>query len=187
LSPSRTETLILILMSIVILLMVAIAGLFVRVTQLQRQMQGAIVPREVGSEPDEGLELDARAPDFELVDVEGRTISLVDLAGQMVLLTFSSTHCPGCKEMYPRLKAFKDNQDILVVMISHGTVEENRQLVKEQGFDFTVLTWKDAIVREYQVPMTPFFYLIDEKGVIVSKGSTDSLGQWETLLEIGGR
>lgn len=100
---SRTETLILMLMTIVILLMVAIAGLFFRMTQLQREVLFALESFQVVSRP-QGLEIGTQVPDFTLIDTEGQTISLADLAGQKVLLAFSSIHCPACTEMYPYLK-----------------------------------------------------------------------------------
>jgi len=66
-------------------------------------------------------------------------------------------------------------------MISRGTTDENRQLVEEQGFGFPVLTWQDTVAREYQVPGTPFFYVIDREGVIVNAGFAGTLEQLEAL------
>ncbi|MEA3338429.1 MAG: hypothetical protein U9R15_00540 [Chloroflexota bacterium] len=66
-------------------------------------------------------------------------------------------------------------------MISHGTVEENRQLMEEQGFDFLILTWDDGVFKDYQVPGTPFFYVIDGEGVIANAGFAGTLEQLEAL------
>ncbi len=185
-SQSRTETLLLLLMGIVLLLMVAIAGLFLRMTQLQRQVLAALEPFQQMSGP-EGLKAGTQAPAFALTDTEGRMMSLTDWAGQKVLLAFSSTQCPACKAMYPHLKAFSEgNQDIRVVMVSRGSVEENRQLAEAQGFGFPVLNWEDAVAGDYQVPGTPFFYVLDGQGVIVNAGFASTLAQLETLVEAGG-
>ncbi|MBC8254987.1 MAG: hypothetical protein H8E35_13320 [Ardenticatenia bacterium] len=73
------------------------------------------------------------------------------------------------------------------MMISRGPVEENRQLVEEQGFDFPVLAWDDAVARDYQVPGTPFFYVIDREGMIANTGFAGTLEQLEVLVEGGGR
>jgi cytochrome c biogenesis protein CcmG/thiol:disulfide interchange protein DsbE len=186
-TQSRTETLILMLMAIVILLMVAIAGLFLRMMQLQGQVLAALESFQVVSSPGEGLEVGTRAPNFALNDTEGQTVALADLTGQRVLLAFSSTHCPACKEMYPHLKAFSENPpEIQVVMISRGSAEENRQLMAEQGFDFPVLAWEDAMAGDYQVPGTPFYYAIDGEGIIVSKGFANSLEQLHELVAGAG-
>jgi len=76
-SQSRTETLILLLMGIVILLMAAIGGLFFRMTQLQRAVLAALQPfQAVGSL--EGLAVGSRAPAFTLTDTAGQEVSLAD-------------------------------------------------------------------------------------------------------------
>jgi methylamine dehydrogenase accessory protein MauD len=113
-------------------------------------------------------------------------VSLDDFAGQRVLLAFSSTHCPACKEMYLHLKAFsEDREDVQVVMISLGSAEENRQLREKQGFGFPVLTWDDKVAQDYEVPGTPFFYVIDGEGVITSKGFANTLEQLKQLVKAG--
>ena len=97
-------------------------------------------------------------------------------------LVFSSIQCPACVEIFPYLKTFSESEgDVQVVMISQGSAEENRQLVEEQSFDFPVLTWEDAVARDYQVPGTPFFYVVDGEGVIANAGFAGTLEQLEAL------
>ena len=109
-------------------------------------------------------------------------VSLEDFAGREVLLVFSSTQCPACTEMYPNLRAFSERErDVQVVMISRSSVEANRQLMEEQGFGFPILTWQDTVAREYQVPGTPFFYVINGEGVIANVGFAGTLEQLEAL------
>lgn len=184
----RLEILLLLLMGIVILLMMANLGLFLRMNQLQGEVLAALAPLQMGATGQEkGLEVGTRAPNFALSDTAGQVVSLEAFAGQEVLLAFSSTHCPGCIEAWPHLQAFSQREkDVQVVMVSRGSAQENRQLVTEQGFGFPVLAWDDAIARDYQVPGTPFFYVIDEEGVIVNAGFANTLEQMEALVE-GGR
>jgi len=185
-SQSRTEMLILMLMGIVILLMVAIGGLFFRMMELQRAVLATLQPFQAVEAP-EGLAVGSPAPGFTLPDTEGQEVSLADFAGQRLLLVFASPHCPACREMYPHLKAFSaENPEIQVVMISNGTAEENRRLVEEQGFGFPVLLWEDAVAGAYRVPGTPFFYVVDGEGVIVGEGFAGTREQLEELVKTGG-
>ena len=113
--------LLLMLMGIVILLMVAIVGLFIHMNQLQHEvlvaLSGGMTEQEVG------LEIGIQAPSFTLPDTTGSMVSLEDFAGQRVLLGFSSTHCPACARMYPHLRALGESRDdVQVVMISQGSV-----------------------------------------------------------------
>jgi methylamine dehydrogenase accessory protein MauD len=181
----KTETLLLMLMGVVILLMLANLGLFLRMNQLQREVLAALQPLQAMGRP-QGLEIGTEAPAFTLLDTMGQTISLGNFAGQKVLLVFSSVQCPACIEMYPHLRAFSERREnVQVVMISRGSAEENRQLVEEQGFDFPILIWDDAVARDYQVPGVPFFYVIDGEGIIVNKGFANRLEQLKQLVRTG--
>ncbi len=181
-NETRTQVLLLMLMGVVILLMVAIVGLFIRMNQLQREVLAALAPLQAMRGP-QGLEIGTEAPAFTLPDAAGQMVALGDFAGQKVLLVFSSMKCPACTEVWPHLKTCGERVgDVQVVMISHGTVEENRQLMEEQGFDFPVLTWDDGVFEDYQVPGTPFFYVIDGEGVIANAGFAGTLEQLEALV-----
>jgi methylamine dehydrogenase accessory protein MauD len=190
-TESKSNVLLLMLMGIVTLLMVAIIGLFLRMNQLQQAVLEAMASSQVGvMEQEMGLKVGTEAPDFALPDTNGATVSLADFAGQEVLLAFSSTNCPACAEMYPHLKAFsKGGEDVQVMMVSQGSAEENRQLLEEQGFAFPVLPvsdWGDEVMVNYQVPGTPFFYVIDREGVIANADFANTLEQLEALMEGGG-
>ncbi len=61
-----------------------------------------------GDEPDDdapasraGSLIDTQAPDFSLTLLDGSTLRLGDLRGQVVVLNFWATWCPPCKEEMP--------------------------------------------------------------------------------------
>lgn len=97
----------------------------------------------------------------------------------------------GIVQIYLHLRAFSESRgDVQVVMISQGSAEENQQLVEEQGFAFPVLTvpgWDDEVMLDYQVPGTPFFYVIDGEGVIANAGFANTQRQLKALVEDGAR
>jgi len=181
-SKPKTDTLILMLMGVVILLMVANLILFVRMNQLQSSVIQALQPFQRPA----GLAVGSQAPAFNLVDTEGRTVSLREFSGQRILLVFSSTACPACQQIYPSLKEFqKAHPDIALLMISRGAPEDNQTLVRKEGLTFPVLNGQEEVIKEYQVPAFPFFYLIDEQGSIASRGIAFSLKHLEDLLKAG--
>lgn len=187
----RTESqwptvLLLMLTGIVLLLMVAIIGRFVRMNQLQRAVLEAFTVSRTGAVEEMGLAVGTEAPDFGLSDTDGAEVTLRDFAGQKVLLVFAAPHCPACVAMYPHIRAFSvGREDVQVVMVSRGTAEENRRLVAEQGLAFPVLVWEDEVARAYEVPGTPFFYVVDGDGVIVNKGFANTREQLDALVEGG--
>jgi len=95
---SRTEVLLLLLTGIVLLLMVAIIGLFLRMNQLQREVLAALEPLRP-AQPPAGLSPGTQAPAFTLPDLSGQSVSLEALAGRRVLLAFASPRCPACREV----------------------------------------------------------------------------------------
>ena len=180
----RANTLLLMLMATLVLLMIAIAGLFLRMNQLQRQVLAALSSELVGvPAQDVGLPVGTAAPDFTLPDLTGKSVSLKNFAGKPMLLTFSSTTCPACQQTYPHLKAFSAaRRDLQVVVISRGTADENQRMAAEQGFSFPVLTWDDAVAQQYKAPGTPFFVAVDEQGVITASGFANTQVELARLL-----
>jgi methylamine dehydrogenase accessory protein MauD len=182
---SRTEVLLLLLTGIVLLLMVAIIGLFLRMNQLQREVLAVLEPLRP-AQPPAGLSPGTQAPAFTLPDLSGRSVSLEALAGRRVLLAFASPRCPACREMYPHLRAFAEaHPDVAVVMVSLGTPEENRAVAEEYGLAFPVLEGSGEVLASYQVPGTPYFYVVGEDGVILNAGFASTQEQLEALVRGG--
>jgi methylamine dehydrogenase accessory protein MauD len=181
-SQLRSDALILTLMGIIILLMLAIVGLFVRMNQLQSAILEGLQPfRATGTTA--GLDVGAEAPPFKLSDTDANQVSLEDFAGQTVLLAFTSLRCPACEPLYPDLAVFADtNHSVQLIVVSQGSLDENRRLVEQEDLGFPVLIWEDSLVAQYEVPGTPFFYLVGGDGVIVEKGVATTLAQVEELV-----
>jgi methylamine dehydrogenase accessory protein MauD len=180
-NETRLEILLLLLMGVVILLMVAIVGLFWRMNQLQGEVLATLVFLQMQTEP-VSLETETAAPAFSLPDTEGNVISLADMAGQRALLAFSSVTCAACRQTWPELTRFSETHaDVQVVMFSHGTLEESRQMKQEQDFSFPVLVAQPEVLQAYQVPGTPFFYVIDARGIIAGSGFANTAQELERL------
>jgi methylamine dehydrogenase accessory protein MauD len=180
----RTDVLLLLLMGIILLLMVAIFGLFLRMNQLQREVLVALESMRQAQQPF-GLPLGIKAPSFTLPDLSGQSVSIEAFSGRKVLLVFASPRCPACRDMYPHLKAFAGKHpEVAVVMVSMGTEDENRQMVQGEGFEFPVLRGDEGVVAAYRVPGTPFFYLIGEDGIIARAGFASTLEQLEALAGV---
>lgn len=90
----RANTLLLMLMAIIILLMIAIAGLFLRMNELQRQVLAA-VSSGVADVPAQELGLPAGTPTPEF--------TLSDLAGKSVSLIGEADLGPGAASLRPKL------------------------------------------------------------------------------------
>jgi peroxiredoxin len=99
-----------------------------------------------------------------------QVVSLHDFPGRKVLLVFTQSGCSPCKAVVPELNRF-DRGDTQVLVINNGDLEATRRWSAEVGARFPVLAQTQfSISKKYELFATPFAFLIDESGVIASKG-----------------
>ena len=138
-----------------------------RVEQLE-----TTTPRRIGRD---GLKPGGKAPDFTLPGVVNGAVSLRDFAGRKVLLVFTQSACGPCHAIAPELNRVHDQGEHQVVVVNNGNVETTRQWAAEVRARFPVLMQeKFALSKRYEVFATPFAFLIDEQGIITSKGIVGS-------------
>jgi peroxiredoxin len=117
-----------------------------------------------------GLPAGTAAPHFELPDLAGQMHSLDEYRGKRLLLVFSDPSCGPCRALMPKLEKVhrrRVGNDVDVVMISRGAVEENRAKAAEEGVTFNVLVQRSwEMSKAYGRFETPVAYLIDANGVI---------------------
>lgn len=110
------------------------------------------------------------APDFSLPVLQG-ALSLKDMRGDVVLLSFFSTGCGDCKKELPHLQRFHQayaKKGLRVVGISlGGDVRRLTEFIKERGITFTILlAGRSQVPRLYQVRPIPDLYIIGRDGNI---------------------
>jgi peroxiredoxin len=142
----------------------------------------------------EGLKAGSLAPDFELPDLHGGGVSLADQRGRRVLLVFSDPECGPCNALLPdlvRLDREHGQDDLMLVLVSRGGVEENRRKAQATGVEFPIVLqagWR--LSKKYGIFATPVAFLIDEEGVIerdVARGPAEILALADAALSAEGR
>jgi methylamine dehydrogenase accessory protein MauD len=140
--------------------------------QWQLEQLQATTPSRVGRN---GLPVGKRAPDFTLPGTDGREIALSDFAGRKVLLVFTQSGCGPCKAIVPELDRLAERGTHQVVVINNTDLEKTRSWTREADARFPVLAQeKYAISKRFEAYATPFAFLIDEQGIIRSKGIAGS-------------
>lgn len=114
------------------------------------------------------------APPFTLETLDGRTVSLSDYQGQVVLVNIWATWCPPCVRETPRLvrvyEEFKDQG--FVILGVNTTYQDKREavatFVRDQKINYPMLLDLDGTVGTiYGGRLMPTSYLIDRDGKIV--------------------
>jgi peroxiredoxin len=118
-------------------------------------------------------EVSGVAPGFTLVDVNGRSVSLVDFKGKVVVLDFWATWCPPCKREIPdfiKLQSEYGPKGVQIVGIALDQPEKVRTFVRDNGMNYPVLLGTDEVSAHYGgVESIPTTFIIDKAGRIVTK------------------
>jgi cytochrome c biogenesis protein CcmG/thiol:disulfide interchange protein DsbE len=117
-------------------------------------------------------ELNEKAPDLELMDLEGKAVSLEDYRGQVVLVNNWATWCPPCRAEMPILESYyqdhKDEGFVLIGIEAGEPADEVNEFVENYGISFPV--WLDpeskAIIGFRNMAL-PSSYVINPDGMIV--------------------
>lgn len=112
-----------------------------------------------------------KAPDFELVDLDGNTHRLSDYEGEGVFLNFWGTWCEPCKDEMPHMekysKEFKDQGvNVLAVNIAESDLKV-QSFANTYGLTFPIVIDKANSVRDaYNVRPLPTTFLVGPDGKV---------------------
>ena len=132
------------------------------------------------------------APDFELQNLEGETVSLSDHRGSPVMVNFWASWCEPCRFEMPYIQeVFEDpfwesiGLEILVVNVQESSAVA-RDFMEENGLSFPVLLdMTGGVARMYNIRSIPTTLFIDEDGIIqyIDVGSFSSKADIEQRLD----
>ena len=111
------------------------------------------------------------APDFTLETLEGKTVTLSDLHGEVVLINFWATWCPPCRAEMPAIqKVYEEYRDQGFTVLAVNQRENPGRVVAfmdELGLTFPVPMDRDGRVFErYRVNALPSTFFVDRAGII---------------------
>lgn len=114
------------------------------------------------------------APTFSLKDLGGRSHTLAQYKGKVVLVNFWATWCEPCKKEFPHFQGFLDKYrkkgfEILAISIDEGrSVSQVGPTVRRLGYNFTtLLDTEGRVVGQFNPKRhCPYSVLVDRKGMI---------------------
>ncbi len=137
--------------------------------------------------PSTMLPLGTAAPEFSLPNLDGRPMSLADVAGEKgTVVMFICNHCPFVKHVADQLATLGRDylpRGVGVVAISSNDVSTHpadspEQMVheaEERGYLFPYLYDEtQEVAKAYHAACTPDFYLFDADRALVYRGQLDS-------------
>lgn len=123
-------------------------------------------------EPAAAVKIGEAAPDFTLLDVEGRSVTLSSLRGKVVLLNFWATWCPPCRAEKPtmeRLSEALSGEDFIVLAVNtENDLGAVREWVSRNPYSFPILLDNEGVVQtRYRVFRFPETFLIGKDGKVL--------------------
>jgi thiol-disulfide isomerase/thioredoxin len=116
------------------------------------------------------------APELQLLDMGGQTVSLSELSGKVVLINFWATWCPPCLKELPsmqRLWESFEGQPFRLLAVNVG--EGHDDIFAFTGTFETELTFQFlldesmAVTRRWPITALPTTFIVNKQGQIVSK------------------
>jgi peroxiredoxin len=130
----------------------------------------------------QSLKTGAQAPDFAASSIDGKALSLGQMQGKVVVLTFWSTRCQICHSEIPKLNrmaASYSGKDVVFLAVTMENSARVEPYLKKNPFNFTIVPDGFGMVLQYadkdrqgNLDMGfPAYYLIDQNGRVAMRGS----------------
>lgn len=119
------------------------------------------------------------APDFAILDMDGKEVRLSDFFGTPIVLNFWASWCPPCKAELPDFEAackkYEGKVTFLMVNLTDGqreTVEVAKNFVASEGYTFPVyFDTKYEASYAYGVNSIPQTYFINADGSLEARAT----------------
>ena len=126
-----------------------------------------------GSEPSTAI-VGKAAPNFQLNNLDGQSVSLGDLRGKPVLINFWATRCPPCRSEMPYIQEIYEEwsgKGLVMLAINIGeSPSQVKDFMQSHNFSLPVaLDTKQVVAQKYNIQFIPTTFFIDKDGIIQEK------------------
>jgi peroxiredoxin len=113
------------------------------------------------------------APALALKDADGKTVSLKEYRGKVVLLDFWATWCTGCKQEIPWFIDFQriygpKGFAVVGVSVDEGGWKVLKPFLAEHQIPYSMLLGDDSTMKSFGLTSLPDTFLIDKNGRVAA-------------------
>ncbi|MFT4888464.1 MAG: methylamine dehydrogenase accessory protein MauD [Pseudohongiellaceae bacterium] len=124
------------------------------------------------------------APILSVPDVNAKMVKIGGVTKLPQLLLFVSPTCPICKDLVPMAKSMAKSEKLSLAFGSDGgDVGKHTDYISKMKIDKYPYIVSQELGMRFEVAKLPYAILIDEQGVLRSKGLVNSREHLESLVE----
>lgn len=121
-----------------------------------------------------GLVIGEPAPDFTLVDLEGKTWTLSDLKGQVVFINFWATWCPPCLQEMPSMQrlftTLPEDKFKMLAVLNNDKMSLAQFIAGQNGLTMPILDdSENSVGSQYGLTGLPETFIVDKQGILREK------------------
>ena len=131
-----------------------------------------------------------RAPSFALADVAGRTVSMKELRGKIVVLDFWAVWCGPCQNSMPFFQKIQNEYgkyglEVIGVHVDDRMppIDTVRKFLGERGIRYRNLVSTKEVDDKFMIYAMPTTYLVDRDGVVAKRHVGYNSVKTPSLLE----
>jgi thiol-disulfide isomerase/thioredoxin len=121
------------------------------------------------------------APEFTLLNVDGRRYSRTDFSGEILVVVFMCNHCPYVKPKMDEIAAIQDeyrNKDVTVICINANDAtnypeddfDHMKAIAEEKGYEYYLYDEGQDVALAYGAVCTPDCFVFDKGHRLVYRG-----------------
>lgn len=171
----------LVLWLLVVALVVVVVALARQIGTLHLRMG----PRGALEIDDEGPALGEAPESFEVTTIDGDAIHIGG-PGEAQLLMFVSPGCMVCEQVLPAIGAVARAGSFVPYVLTDVDPFEAERAFRPKRLPASVASAR-PVVESLRVPGTPYVVLLDDRGVVLAKGTINNLEQMEGLVDTARR
>lgn len=150
-------------------LVLIIIGMFMILRQF-----GEVYLKEANSISRDGIAIGENIPKFKVPSIKGKnTLHREDILKKPTLISFISPSCSACKDMLPDWNkvSYEYKSKYNFVLISTGRKDDNEKMLEKYTIDTDLFYDEEMqMFRDFKARVTPFAFMLNEKGEVVEKG-----------------
>jgi len=131
-----------------------------------------------------------QVPNFSVISLDGKNISISELKGKVVLINFFATWCGPCMKELPEVESqlwpkFKNENFAMISIGREHTKEQLEAFNQKKGFTFPIAPDpKREVYAKFASQYIPRNFIVDKEGEIVWQGVGFSQEELDHMIKV---